>query len=631
LTVTLATLVAGLVAGLGIGGLGAGLVLVFRASRVINLAHAELGGAAAALCAWLVGPGGLPFAAAVALAVGGAALVGALVEVVVLRRVGAGSGAAVMIATAGVGELLLALSLVIIAGTTGRRRYPVPFTLRIDLGRGVVLTGADVALLVIVPLLAVALAAVLQRTGMGASIRAATDNPEAARLAGVPVGRLSARAWAAAAALSAVVVICLLAGRPIVGTEALGPEVLFESLAAALLARFQSLPRALVAGVAIGVLVQVAQYNWPGGVADVLLLVVVAGGAAALGWRPAGRGDDRRPWLAVPVLRLGRRNRGGTVLAAVALAGVAAAGVALASNSQALTLTEIAAYATLAISATLIVGVAGQLSLGQVAFFGIGAAVSYQLSVSVGLPFWLAFLGAGGCAAVASVVVGLPALRGSGPVFAVTSLGFALVAAGWLLGRSWLLGSGVTIPRPILGPVDLAAERPYFVFAMVVLGGAAWIVATLLRGSPGRRMVAVRDNEAAAASFGIAAAATKVTAFAVAGFLAGVAGAVYGHGLQSVSVNDFPVASPGLQIGALDSLRVVAIVVIGGLGSVWGAVVAAGAIVGVDQFTNSVALRLATTGVGLLVVLLVAPRGLAGLVPTRVVARMARSRVGGPE
>ncbi len=625
MTVTLAMLVAGLIAGLGIGGLGAGLVLVFRASRVINLAHAELGGAAAALCAWLAGPGGLPFAVAVVLAVGATALVGAVVEVMVVRRVGAGSGAAVMIATAGVAELLLALSLVTIAGTTGRRTYPVPFTARIVLGRGVVLTGADVALLVIVPLLAAAMATVLGRTGIGAAIRAATDNPEAARLAGVPVGRLSALAWAAAAALSAVVVICLLAGRPIVGTEALGPEVLFESLAAALVARFQNLPRALAAGLAIGVIVQVAQYNWPGGVADVLLLVVVAGAAAAIGWRPAGRGDDRRSWLAVPVLHSGRRNRRGTVVAAVALAGAAGAGAALASNSQALTLTEIAAYATLAVSTTLIVGVAGQLSLGQVAFFGIGAAASYQLSVSVGLPFWLAFLGAGGCAAVASVLVGLPAVRGSGPVFAVTSLGFALVAAGWLLGRTWLLGSGVNIPRPILGPVDLAAERTYFVFAMVVLGGAALIATFLLRRSPGRRIVAVRDNEAAAASFGITTAATKVTAFAVAGFLAGVAGAVYGHGLQSVSINDFPVASPGLQIGALDSLRIVAIAVIGGLGSVWGAIIAAGVIVGVDQLTNSVALRLATTGMGLLVVLLLAPRGLAGLVPARAGARMARS------
>jgi ABC-type branched-subunit amino acid transport system permease subunit len=311
----------------------------------------------------------------------------------------------------------------------------------------------------------------------------------------------------------------------------------------------------------------------------------------------------------------------------VALVGVGLAGAAWASNSQALTLTEIAAYAALAVSVTLVVGVAGQLSLGQVAFFGVGAAVSYQLSVSVGLPFWLALLGAGGCAAAASVLVGLPALRAPGPVFAVTSLGFALAAAGWLLPRPWLLGPGITVPRPILGPVDLAAQRPYFVFALCVLAAVAGTAGVLLRRAPGRWMVAVRDNEAAAASFKLPVMGTKVLALAVAGFLAGLAGAVYGHGLQSLSVNDFPVASPGLQIGAVDSLRILAIAVIGGLGSVWGAVAAAGLIVGLDELTTNVAWRLATTGAGLLVVLLLAPRGLAGA--AGAIGGWARSRVGG--
>ncbi len=618
-TVTLNTVVAGLITGVGVGGLAAGLVLAYRASRVLNLAHAELGGAAAALCAWLVGPGGLPFAAAAVVAVGAAAVTGALLEVVVVRRVGAGSVAAAVVATAGVSELLLALSLVVIGGIGDRRGYPIPFAAAVSLGHGVVLHGGDLAIIVIVPALAVALAAVLRRSPLGAAIRAATDNPEAARLAGVPVATLSALSWAAGAALSAVVVICLLAGRPIVGTEALGPEVLFESMAAALVARFERLPRALAAGVAIGVVDQVVRYNWPGGVHDVVLLVLVAGAAMVVWRRPSTRGEDDRYWLAVPVLRPWSRSRGrlgvgagGAAAVAVAVA-VAVVVVRWASNRQALTLTEIAAYAILAISATIIVGGAGQLSLGQVAFFGIGAAVSYQLSVSAGFPFWLAFLAAGGGAAGASVLVGVPSLRAPGPVFAVTSLGFALVAAGWLLGRPWLIGAGVTVPRPILGPVDLAAERSYLGFAVVVLAGAIWIARNLLGRSPGRRIVAVRDNEPAAASFGVPVAGTKLLAFAVAGFFAGVAGAVYGHGLQSLSVNDFPVASPGLQIGAVDSLRIVAIAVIGGLGSIWGAVVAAALVVGVDELTDSVALRLATTGTGLLVVLMLAPRGLAGL------------------
>ena len=499
MTVTAATAVAGVIAGLGIGGLAVGLVLVYRASRVINLAQAELGAAAAALCAWLVRQGHLPFAVAAVVAVGSAAVAGALIEMLVVRRIASGSAAAVVIATAGVGEVLLAVALVVITAIGDRGGYPVPFRATVDLGRGVILHGADVALLVVISAAGLALAAVLRMTRLGAAARAASDNPAAARMAGVPVSLVSAGAWAAAAALAAVVVICLLAGRPIVGTESLGPEVLFESLAAAVVARFWNLPVALAAGVGIGVIEQVVAYNWPGGARVVVLFAVTAGAALVL--RP-GRGRRNEPeaagdWLLVPVLP-GRPRGGGwghALAGPAALAAVALAVVRWASNSQALTFTTIAAYALLAISATLIVGVAGQLSLGQVGFFGVGAAVSYQLAAVVGAPFWLAFLGAGLTAAVVSALVGVPALRGQGPLFAVTSLGFALVAAGWLLSQPWLLGSGAYIPRPILGPIDLAGQRAYFVFAVVIPGGGggdgpglvAAVAGAARGGGPGQR------------------------------------------------------------------------------------------------------------------------------------------------
>jgi ABC-type branched-subunit amino acid transport system permease subunit len=134
--------------------------------------------------------------------------------------------------------------------------------------------------------------------------------------------------------------------------------------------------------------------------------------------------------------------------------------------------------------------------------------------------------------------------------------------------------------------------------------------------------VAVRDNESAAASFAVPLARTKLLAFAVAGFLAGIAGALYGHGLQNVSVNDFPVANPGLQLAAVDSLRIVAIAVIGGLGSIPGAIIAAVAVVGLDELTSSVALQLLTTSAGLLVLLLFLPGGVAALIdPIRGLAQ----------
>jgi ABC-type branched-subunit amino acid transport system permease subunit len=622
MTITAATLALGLTTGLGIGALALGLILVYRTSHVINLAQAELGAAAAAVTAALVRQGQLPFFLAAVLATAGAAATGALIDLVVIRRLRDAPRPVVLIATAGVTELLLALSIAVIDSISHRGGgYPLPIRATASVGLGVVLHGGDLVLLFLVPALALGLAAAGRFTKLGVAIRAGSDNPEAARLAGIPVGWLTTLVWAIAGAVAAVVAICLLAGQPIVGTESLGPEVLFEALAACVLARFVSLPRALAAGVAIGVVEQVVFYNWPhGGVRDLVLLVAVVaalvvqtgGGfrdAAASGWQLAG------VWRPAPRALVERRWwRAVGPAGALFVLGLAALASRLATNSRTLIFTQIACYAILAISTTLIVGVAGHVSLGQVGFFGLGAAVSYQLSVSVGIPFWLAFLGAGAVAAVASVIVGIPALRMRGLLFAVTSLGFALVAQSWLLPQPWLIGAGVTVPRPILGPVDLAPERAYFVFALVVLAGAAWVAHNLLRSGPGRRMVAVRDNEAAAASFAVALLGTKLLAFAVAGFLAGVAGALYGHGLQSLSVNDFPAANPGLQIGAIDSLGIVAIAAIGGLGSVTGAVVAAGLIVGADQLTTNVALRLLVSSAGLLLVLLAVPGGLAGLV-----------------
>ncbi len=284
----------------------------------------------------------------------------------------------------------------------------------------------------------------------------------------------------------------------------------------------------------------------------------------------------------------------------------------LVSNARTLTFSEIAAYAMLAVSTSFVIGVAGQVSLGQVAFFGLGAAVSYRLSVTAGLPFGLALLGAALAGAGASMVVGVPSLRLPGLLFAVTTLGFALLTQQWLLPQAWLLGPGVLAPRPSIGPFDLTAQRPYLAMALLLLALAAWLVRNLLRSGPGRRIVAVRDNEAGAAAFAVPLVRTRLLAFAAAGSVAGLAGALYGHALQSFSAIEFPVATPGLP-GGVDSLQLVAIAVIGGLGSIGGAIAAAVVVVGVDTLTSSIPLQLAVSSVGLLVLLLTCPGGLASL------------------
>jgi ABC-type branched-subunit amino acid transport system permease subunit len=600
-----------------------GLVLIYRASRVVNLAQVEVGAAAAAVGAALVRDRHLPYGLAAVVAVAAAALVGAAVDVVVIRRLRGSPGAVSMIATVGVTQLLLAAGILVVDGIHNRGGgYPAPLSAVVHIA-GATLHGPDLLLLAVVPGLGLLLAGWLRWSAFGRAVRAVSDNREAAELAGIPARGVVTLVWAVAAALSAVVALILLAGRPLVGTEALGPEVLFEALAAAVLARFTSLPRALAAGVAIGVVDQVVFYNWPSGGLDDL--VVFAAILVALLVQHRGRVgvEVRSEWPVAATARSAVRRRParsrGRRAAAAAVAVVGLLGVAtmsrLASNARTLTFSEIAAFAMLAVSTTFIVGVAGQVSLGQVGFFGLGAAVSYRLSASAGLPFWMALLGAAVIGAIAAMVVGVPSIRLPGLVFAVTTLGFALVMQAWLLPQRWLLGAGVLAPRPVIGPFDLSAQRPYFALALVGLAVAAWVTRNLRRSGPGRRIVAVRDNEAGAAAFAVPVVRSGLLAFAAAGSVAGLAGAVYGHALQSFSAVDFPVASPGLQ-GAVDSLQMVAIAVIGGLGSISGAIAAAVIVVGIDTLTSSVPLQLATSSVGLLVLLLVLPGGLASL-PSR--------------
>jgi ABC-type branched-subunit amino acid transport system permease subunit len=631
MSITLASVVLGLVTGMGISALAIGLVLIYRASRVINLAQAEVGAAGAAATALLVRNSHVPYGLAALVGIAGAALAGAVVESVVIRPLRNAPRAVVLIATLGVTQLLLAVSITVINGISDRNAgYPSPFTVTVDLGRGVVLHGPDLLLLGVVPALALLLGGFLGATGLGAAIRAASENRDAARLAGIPVGRLGTLVWAGAAALSAVTALILFAGKPVVGTESLGPEVLLQALAACVLARFTSLPRALAGGLVMGVTSQVVFYNYPhGGERDLVVLAVILG-TLLFQSRGQARVEESSSWLLTGIQRRAPRAVAAQrwyrfLVPAIAVTALLAALIisSVSTNARTLTFTAIVAYAILALSTTLIVGVAGQVSLGQVGFFGVGAAVSYQLSVSVGMPFWLAFLGGGVAAAAASVLVGLPALRVRGLLFSVTSLGFALVAQSWLLAKPWLIGAGLSVPRPILGPIDFAGQRAYFVFALLVLGGAMWLTRNLLSSGPGRRIVAARDNEGGAAAFAVRLASTKLLAFAAAGFLAGIGGALYGHGLQNISVNDFPVANPGAQVGAVDSLRIVAIAVIGGLGSIPGAVAGAVVVVGIDQLTNSVAWQLLGSSVGLLALLLFLPGGLASLIdPVR--ARLVR-------
>ena len=622
--VPVVAVVLGLVVGLSYALLAIGLILIYRSTRVINLAHGEIGAFAAAIVAILVNENGWPYwvAALAALAVAG--ILGAAVELLVIRRLFRAPRLIVLVATMGVAQLFLGGTYFLNDRIENRLAgFPTPFDTRLTLG-SLVLQPGELTLLVAVPIVAAVLAAFFRLTGFGVAVRAAAENADSARLVGIPTRRISTFVWVTAGLLSAGTALMLAPGRGLTVTESLGPDLLMRALAAAVLARLTSLPRAVVAGVVIGVIEKVVAWNYSVGEVELVLFVVVMG-ALSFQHRGAVRDTDASAWqlasLVRPIPRAVQHLPAIRAMNWVGLGAFVLVAVAVPfalSNSQIFLLTSVVAFAIAGLSVTILTGYSGQISLGQVAFFGIGAAANYQLTVELYIPFWIALLLSGLIGAGAAVLIGIPALRIRGLFLAVTTLAFALVTQKWLLGQTWLAGPGVIAPRPYWGPFDFASQHAYYYLTVAGLLAAILICRNTLRSGVGRNLMAIRDNEAQGAAFTVPVVRTKLTAFAISGFLAAFGGAIYGHGVETFQVANFPVS---------DSLRVVSMTIIGGLGSIPGTIMGAFFVVGIDRLVEVQYLRLLSTSIGLLLLLLYLPGGFGQIlyaVRDRLVAVIAR-------
>jgi ABC-type branched-subunit amino acid transport system permease subunit len=631
-----AVVVTGIVVGLAHGAMAVGIVLVYRAQRVVNLAHVQLGSVGAAVLAYLVVQLGVPWPIGLVAGVAAAALLGAGAEVTVMRRLADAPRLTVLVATVGLAQVLVLLTYFVLDRISGDLRldegFPSPIGSARAIGDDLVLTQSHLLVLVLVPPAILAVAAVLRFTDLGMAVRAAAENRDAAGLAGVPTGLVTTAVWAMSGALAAATAIALGPDRGLTLSDAFSPDLLVRALAAAVVAGMTRIGVAFLAGVGIGVLEQVVFWNWPdtSGAVELALLVVVlvAFGVQAIAGRRAGeRTGERSSWTltggARPLaahLAADPRVRWAGRIGFAALV-VAAALVPLTlSNAQTLTVTGVVCLAMLALSVTVLTGASGQISLGQVAFLGLGAAVSFQVTVTHELPFLVGLAAAAAVGAAVTVAVGLPALGRPGLFLAVTTLAFGLVAQRWLLPQDWMTGSGARAPRPAVGGVSFESQHAYYLVALAGLVLSIGLVRRLLGGPVGRTLIAVRDNERHAAALGIDPTRAKLVAFALAGSLAAAAGSLYGTGIELFGSENFPVT---------DGLRLVSVAVIGGLGSVGGTVLAALVVFGVDRLVSVPELRLLTTAMGLLLVVLFLP---AGLVKPLTVVRdaVARRLAGAP-
>jgi branched-chain amino acid transport system permease protein len=232
-----------------------------------------------------------------------------------------------------------------------------------------------------------------------------------------------------------------------------------------------------------------------------------------------------------------------------------------------------ACYAMMALSLNVLMGYAGQISLGHAGFLAVGAYTSGLVTSRAGLNFVIGFLLAAALGGAVALLVGLPALRLRGLLLAVTTLAFLVMMERSLLQLRWLSrgSAGVELPRPVLGPLTLANNADYLAFLLLLLAAFWWLDTNLTSSRLGRSFLGIREDEQVAASYGIDIARTKLRAFVLSGVLAGIAGAAFGHLSLLVNSSTF-----NLQF----SLSIVAWVIIGGLGSRAGVAVA-GALFGV--------------------------------------------------
>ena len=607
LTVNAGVVTLGLIEGLTYGVLAVGLVLAYRTSRVINFAHGNIGAFGAAVCGVLVVRHDLPYwvALPIALAVGGG--LGGLTEVVVVRRLRNAPKVMSLVATLGVAAFLLRMSSVVNSEVTSAVQFPQPPGFpEFHIG-ALLVTQASSAMLFLSPLVVAGLALFLRRSRYGLALRAASSNAERARLSGVYASRMSTLAWVIAGAVATYTVVLLLPGQGFLTEDVLGPTLLLRALVPAVVARMESLPVALAAGAAVGVVDQVLIYNYPtSGVSELILLGVIV--VALLLQAPrSSRREDREDWAALdtPTARAdepgARQVRALTRLVMVAgFAGALAVGL-WGSNETAVTLTAMVAFSLLGISVAILTGLGGQISLGQFAIAGVGAAASYYAVDHTGnlLVGVVAGLAAG---AFVSACLGIPALRVRGLLLAVISLSFAIVAIRWLLPQPWMLGDGVNPGRPDLGPLSVTSTKSYFLYALVVLAAGMWVVGNLWRSGIGRRMRAQRDNDEAARAFAIPTTRVRIQAFVLAGAYAGAAGALYGHLLSQLHSSGFDVTT---------STNVIALAVVGGVSAPYGAVLGALYIIGLPRFFPLDNAELAASSLGWTLLILHFPGGIA--------------------
>ncbi len=615
--------VVAIVPGLILGSLGAltamGLVLIYRSTRIINFAQANIGGIVATLVVLLVEVAHWNYWLAAATGLVGAILLGAQIERAFIRRFATAPRLILTVVTIGIAQLLAAMTLLLqnAFGASDRIGSIIPFQApvggQVHVG-SLVLTGDDFMALAAVPLVLVGLVIFLSRTDAGIGARAAADSTERAELLGIPVQRLSMLTWVIAGVMSALGAILTAGVQGFQSTLLPGPQTLVVPLVAAVVARFDSLPVAFGASVAIGVLREAIFWSFPqSSVVDLVMFGMIL--VALLSRRRATTrvdGEDLGGYVALSEPRpLAARIRELPGVRRARLGGLATAMFVAAvvplwlDGSQLTFLTFVSIFVILSASLVVLTGWGGQVSLGQFAFAGLGAGTTGWLLTSFNASLLVCLAASMLVGVMAALLIGLPALRIRGLYLAAVTLAFAVPASTYFLSSLHFpsFTPDLVTPPVLFGRFDLSDPLPFYYFCLIVALIALGLARNFRRSRIGRAAVGARDNERMVEALAISVTRVRLVTFGVSGALAGLAGGLYVLAFRGVPFGGF---APVLGLEAF------AMVVVGGMGSLWGAVLGA-LYVYLSQYYLGAAAQLLLTGGGIIAVLQFAPGGLAQL------------------
>jgi branched-chain amino acid transport system permease protein len=527
-------LIAGVVSGAIYAVTATGLVVTYNTTGVFNFAHGATG-MLLAFVFWQLWQGwGIPVLVALALVLLVCApLLGAVVERTMMRHLHGTATGVPLVVTTGLLLLLFGLANSIWNQNTARSLPNFFPNDQVSVGQ-VSITAEQLITMAVAVVVAVSLRLFFKRTRTGVAMRAVVDDPELAALHGAPPRRLAAYAWMIGTMLAALAGI-LLAPQTNMNILELTLLVVY-GYAAAVVGRLRNLPLTVAGALVLGIANAMAiGYAPPSAVSYITAALPMGLLLLALLVLPQAR------------LAVGRivRERPPRVLSARQSA-VGAAGLVVLSVVLALTLGGtslntlglVLVLGLLGLSLVPLSGYAGQISLCQYTFLGLGCVVMAKVG---GGDSVLGVLAAIGVCAACGAVLALPALRLRGLYLALATLAFAVLMDNLFFTSTSVMGQGgtLTVGRPDIFGVRFASERSFIVLVAGVLALCTVGVGALRRSAFGRRLVGMNDSPAACATAGLNLTATKLIVFTLSAGLAGLAGALYGGLEGTVGASQF--------------------------------------------------------------------------------------------